>query len=79
MWEDTSVTVSEGDDGEETDVNICITLENKPGIILRELNFLLTTVTGSAGELLTCPCSSVAIQIGYWLRCYIIIQNHCVY
>lgn len=45
------MTVSEGDDGEERHVDICITLENKPDIILRELNFLLTTVTGSAGEL----------------------------
>ena len=45
------MTISEGDNGEERCVGICITLEYTPGMILRELDFLLTSVPGSAGEL----------------------------
>ena len=45
------MTISEGDDGEVRLVGICITLEYRPGRILREIDFLLTSVPGSAGEL----------------------------
>lgn len=48
------MTVSEGDDNEEGQIHLCISLVNRPDrpySIQRKLHFLLTTVTGSAGEL----------------------------
>lgn len=50
-WQQTTMTVSEGDDGEMRQTDLCITLEDRPGIAARELRFQLTSVTGSAGEL----------------------------
>lgn len=50
-WQHTALAVLEGNDDEMRQTDVCITLSNRLGNILRDLRFILTSVTGSAGEL----------------------------
>ena len=49
-WQPTEVTVQEGNNGNMMSTDLCITLEETAGGLQREARFLLSTVTGTAGE-----------------------------
>ena len=51
-WQETEMMIPEGNDGDMTQANLCITLEDRNGGLQREARFLLTTVPETAGELM---------------------------
>lgn len=49
-WQETEITIMEGNSGEIRQTDLCITLKDRAGGIQREVHFRLTSVAGSAGE-----------------------------
>lgn len=50
-WQETEITIVEGNSGEMRQTDLCFTLEDRANGIQREVRFLLTSVAGSAGEM----------------------------
>ena len=57
-WQETALTVMEGDNGDMMQTVVCIVLEDRAGGLQREANFRLSSVTGTAGE----------FRFSYWIR-----------
>ena len=51
-WQETVIMVPEGNNGDMMQADLCITLEERNGGLQREARFLLTSVPGTAGELI---------------------------
>ena len=51
-WQETDIMVPEGNNGDMMQADLCITLVERNSGLQREARFLLTFVSGTAGELI---------------------------